>query len=1059
MDGYYRFPAIQGDRVCFISEDDVWLVSSKGGVAQRLTTDEGRCSSPSISPDLKWVAYASQKEGYLEVYCISTEGGLSRRLTFLGATTRVLGWKSESEILVYSNYQNAFDFSIYALSIDGGEPVRVKVGNANRISYGEQGEVVIGRCIKDTARWKRYRGGTVGNIWFRSSSRSPFRQVLDLESDLADPMIVGQRLYFISDHEGIGRLYSSNFDGGDILCHSAKREFYVRNARTDGGRIVYHAGGELFLFDPMEDKEKKIQIKFTSSKHLVQRKFDYPEDCLHGFDLSPDGSKLAASFRGKIVTAKPWVGPVFQHGKMQGVRYRLPSWLSDKKTLVCSSDELNGEDRIVAFDTEKGTEELLEELDVGIIRGIFPSPKDNKLLLTNHRNELFLVDLVKKSKRLMDRSDHSRIRSISWSPDGKWVVYTYCDSPASSVIRLQSIGNRKKYDLTQAVRYDHSPIFSHDGKFVYFVGERAFLPQYDAQMFDMSFVYSSQIYAISLLSNQKNPFRFEREEKDDEEDEDKKDKKDKKEKLIQIDLEGIQERVCVLPLPVGDYSGLSANSDMLFYYSTTRNLKSGGGDRGKTALWSFDFSKLEKECILSEVSSYALSLNHKKMAYYQDEKLFVVKAGDEAKESAKNKFSPESGEVDLNRIKVEIDRQEEWQQMFRECWLRQREHFWTADMSGVNWQLVFERYYPLLNRLGSRSEFSDLVWEMQGELGTSHCYEFGGDYQEQDFFALGRLGCSFKQSKKTGKYTVDTIWSGDPTNTGESSPLKGMGITVKSGDEIVAINGRKIGNELSPREALLRYSGEEISLSTKAKGSKKLQEFQIKTMSTERSLLYRNWVEKNRSYVHKVSDGKIGYVHIPDMVTRGYAEFHRYYLTECQKDGLIVDVRYNSGGHVSQLILERLSRKRIGYDKIRWSKDPEPYPLYSIAGPIVGLTNEWAGSDGDIFSHSFKMLKLGPLVGKRTWGGVIGITCQYSMVDGGITSQPEYSFWFEDVGWGVENYGTDPDVDVTISPEDYEKGNDPQLNKSIDIALDELKKNPVKKPKLGNRPKLVLPKI
>ena len=1060
--GYYRFPSIQGDQICFVSEDDLWLVNASGGEARRLTADDGSAICPAISPDGKWVAYSSQHEGYVEVYLISIQGGLGKRLTYLGARSRVLGWKNAKEILFYSNFEHAFDYSIYTVSIEGGEPIKVPVGDANRIHYGSSGAVVIGRCIKDSARWKRYRGGTAGNIWIKTSSSANFQKILNLNSDLADPMILGKRVYFISDHEGIGNLYSSDFEGNKIKKHSQQSIFYVRNAKTDGKKIVYHAGADLFVFDPKENIESKVDITYRSSFHQIQRKFDYPEECLHGFDLNPDGSGLVASFRGKLVSGKNWNGPIIQWGKRQGVRYRLPTWLKDKETIVATSDELNGEDRLLVINTKKKTEQLLAELDLGIVRTIVPSPKENKILVTNHKNELIVVDISKKKMVRLDISDHSRIRSASLSPDGKWAVYSYANSPASSIIRLVKVGTRQKFDLTKTVRHDHSPTFSADGKFIYFVGERAFLPQYDTQMFEMGFVYSSLLYAIPTSKNQKNPFTFEKEVKEDEDEDEKDEKKGKgkkKEEPLKIDTDGIENRIFRFNVKVGDYSGLIATKENLYYYATIRNLTSVGGDGSSTKLMSYDFAKLETEKVLDSVDYYKLSLDKKRMIYWADDQLFVTKAGDEAKDGAKNPYSPSGGEINLNRIKVEIDRREEWKQMYREAWLRQREHFWTEDMSGVDWQLVYKRYYPLLDRVCSRGEFSDLIWEMQGELATSHCYEFGGDYDRKPSYGIGKLGCSYQQSDDGNRYFIKELWSGDPSHPAEVSPLLRPGIHIQKEDQIVTINGRVIDANTSPREALMRYAGEEVVLGVRKKGKKKVEEFVVQTLGAESPVLYRQWVEKNREYVHQKSGGKIGYVHIPDMVWKGFAEFHRYYLTESQYDGLIVDVRYNSGGHVSQLILERLSRKRIGYDKTRWSKEPEPYPLYSVAGPMVALTNEWAGSDGDIFSHSFKLLKLGPLVGKRTWGGVIGITCQYSMVDGGVTSQPEYSFWFEDVGWGVENYGTDPDIEVDISPEDYENDIDPQLDKSIEIALESLAKNPVKKPNLGNRPRLTLPKL
>jgi len=401
----------------------------------------------------------------------------------------------------------------------------------------------------------------------------------------------------------------------------------------------------------------------------------------------------------------------------------------------------------------------------------------------------------------------------------------------------------------------------------------------------------------------------------------------------------------------------------------------------------------------------------------------------------------------------------EWRQMFREAWRLQRDHFWTPDMSKVDWLAVHDRYLPLVDRISSRAEFSDLMWEMQGELGTSHCYERGGDYRPQPVYPLGSLAAAYAYDPEREGWRITDIALGDAWDPQCDSPLRTPGVEVKIGDTILSINGQRLSADLSPEMALLNLAETEVTLTLLGEGEDDPRNVTVKTLSDEFPVRYRQWVEANREKVHTDTQGRIGYLHIPDMGPRGYAEFHRYFLAEIDRDGLIVDVRFNGGGHVSALILQKLARKRIAYDRVRWLEDPEPYPPESVLGPIVALTNEQAGSDGDIFSHGFKLLGLGPLLGKRTWGGVVGIWPRHSLVDGTITTQPEYSFWFQDVGWGVENYGTDPDIEVDILPQDYARGVDTQLECAIAEALKLLETNPPQRPDFGNRPDLSLPKL
>jgi tricorn protease len=392
--------------------------------------------------------------------------------------------------------------------------------------------------------------------------------------------------------------------------------------------------------------------------------------------------------------------------------------------------------------------------------------------------------------------------------------------------------------------------------------------------------------------------------------------------------------------------------------------------------------------------------------------------------------------------------------MAREAWRLQREYFWTPTMSDVDWQVVWDRYAPLVERVGTRAEFSDLMWEMQGELGTSHAYEMGGDYRPEPAYHQGFLGGQFAWDAGEAGYRVTHVVRGAAGEADAQSPLRCAGVNVAEGDVLTAVNGRALTEHLTPQEALTNLAGAEIALAVRSGGESRT--VTVRALRREFPARYREWVETNRAEVHERTGGRCGYVHIPDMGAAGYAEFHRLYLSECDYDGLLVDVRFNRGGHVSQLLLEKLARRRIGYDVQRWGP-PAPYPSHSVAGPMVMLTNQWAGSDGDIVSHCFKLMGLGPLIGTRTWGGVIGIGPHNPLADGSMTTQPEYSFWFRDVGWGVENYGTDPDIEVHIRPQDMAAGRDPQMDRAIETLLELLQKNPPVRPSFDARPSLALP--
>jgi len=466
--------------------------------------------------------------------------------------------------------------------------------------------------------------------------------------------------------------------------------------------------------------------------------------------------------------------------------------------------------------------------------------------------------------------------------------------------------------------------------------------------------------------------------------------------------------------------------------------------------------------VATDVSEIALASDHHTLLYRSHDKVRAIDALAELPDDHDEPKPPaepgrKSGWIDLDRISVEIEPRDEWRQMYHEAWRLQTEHYWLEDMADIDWDRVRDRYEAVLPRVRSRAELSDLIWEMHGELGTSHAYEYGGDLREPPQYRRGFLGADYVYDDAVGGWRITQILRGDSWNPQSDSPLAEPGLNVRAGDVLAAIGGKKLDREFGPNQALVNAAGREVSIVIRS-GSQE-RRITVKALASEQSLRYRAWVEAQRRYVHKATGDKIGYLHIPDMGPWGFSEFHRGYLSEFDRSGLIVDVRYNRGGHVSPLLLEKLARKRVGYDVARYSQKPFPYPPESVAGPLVALTNQFAGSDGDIFSHCFKLYKLGPLVGKRTWGGVVGINPYHRLVDGTITTQPEFSFWFKDVGWRVENYGTDPDYDVDIAPHHYREGKDPQLDFAIRLVLSAAENFHETYPDLATRTSLSLPAL
>ncbi|MDA1140700.1 MAG: PDZ domain-containing protein [Planctomycetota bacterium] len=1065
MSGYFRFPTIHEDNVVFVSEDDLWTVPVTGGMARRLTSNLGSVSNPCFSPDGEYLAFTGRDEGPAEVYCMPAIGGEARRLTWQGSNAMVTGWTPKGEIVYSNNSHTAFarEKTLWSVGLDGGPPESFDCGPGSHISFGpNKGQAVIGRNTEEPARWKRYRGGMSGSLWVDAEGNGEFKLLEPIGGNITAPLWIGDRIYFISDHQGFGNLYSCFIDGTDIKRHSHQDEYYARTPKTDGKRIVYHAGSDLFVYDIALDTNKKIEVEYHSPRVQRNRKFADPYYYLDSYNLHPDGHALAMTVRGQMFSMANWEGGVLQHGESGPVRHRLADWLKDGERLIVVSDA-SGED---AFEIHQrdGRADLIrmEKYDIGRPVQVAVSPKKDEVVFTNHRHELHYINIKRQTFYLLDRCEQDWIRDVSWSSDGRWIAYSYPTTDYKSRIKVMNVQTAESWFVTSDEFRDFRPAWDPAGKFLYFLSNRDFRAVADRHHFELSFPQATRPYLLTLQKDEPNPFvplpRPFHEDDDEDEDYDEDDDKDKKEDVkVEIDLDGIEGRVVAFPFDEGNYGQIAGIRGKVLLTSFPMIGYRDAGSQTSGILYSYELKEQKKETLITGISHFRLSMDRKTMIYRKGENLRVLKSGEKPSDKEDDEgFTRKNGWIDLMRVNVSISPRDEWLQMYNEAWRLQRDHFWTEDMSSVDWHKVYHRYLPLLKRVSTRTEFSDLMWEMQGELGTSHCYEIGGSYRWHPYYSQGFLGADIQWDARSKGYRIVHIIKGDCWDQDTDSPFNKPGINVKEGDVILTVSGQKVTRECSPNKLLVFFAGEEVELLIRS--GRKKRNVTVRTLHNERQARYREWVTKNREYVHKKSKGKIGYVHIPNMGGDGYAEFHRGFLAEIEYDGLLIDVRTNGGGFVSQLILEKLARKRIGYDVRRWGP-PFTYPENSPNGPLIALTNEAAGSDGDIFSHAFKLMKLGKLVGKRTWGGVIGIMPRQPLVDGTITTQPEYSYWFNDVGWKVENYGTDPDIEVDYPPQDYKAGKDPQLDRTIEELMKDLKENPPKLPDFGDRPKLTLPAL
>jgi tricorn protease len=1046
--GYLRQPSIAGEAIVFVCDDDLWRVDASGGAARRLTAGLGEVGTPALSPDGRFLAYVARDEQHPEVYLMAAEGGPARRMTWLGPDVIVRGWTPEGAILFVTTWGQPFfrNYRAFTLGADGGLPELLPLGQVNHLSFGPRGAKVIGRNTADPARWKRYRGGTAGAIWVDATGDGEFKR-LPLPGNVTSPMWLANRIWFLGDHEGVGNLYSCAPDGSGLRRHTDHADYYARHASTDGKRIVYQCAADLWLFDPARDETRRLAIEVRAHRTQAARKFVPPSDFLGDYALHPEGHSLLADVRGKLYSFALWEGAVRQHSAPDTVRFRHGRWLGDGSLVaVCDA---SGEERLHIF--ADGGERTLDA-DIGRVVATEASPKAKLLAILNHRNEVLLADLEKNTVQVVARSEYGRSESLAWSPDGAWLAFALLTTPRTTTIRLYEVASGRTVSATSGDFHDYAPAFDPEGRYLYFLSARTFDPVYDSVHFELSFPRARRPYLVALQAHGAPPF-----------DPPPRGLAPRKEEppasapsAVRIDLNGLERRVAAFPVPEGVYrqiAGLHGKVLWTVFEPLGAHGRGGLGGERPGRLECFDFATVHRETLVERIDSFSLSRDARTVVMREGRKLRALEAG--KKPDAKGaegypEHSRQAGWIDLERIRASVDPVAEWRQMLREVARLQRDQFWVADMSGIDWQAAVRKYETLLPKVATRGELSDLIWEMQGELGTSHAYEMLGDHRKPPAWTLGALAADFRGDE------ITHIASGDTWDAVADSPLNAIGVEAEVGERIVAVNGQPVTRERPVASLFVHQAGAKAELTLARDG--KTRTVLVTLLKDEVPARYRDWVEAKRRWVHEQSKDRVGYLHLPDMMSAGYAEFHRYFIVECERDGLIVDLRYNRGGHVSQLLLEKLARKRIGYDFARWEK-PMPYPGDSAFGPIVALTNEHAGSDGDIFSHCFKVMKIGPLVGKRTWGGVIGIYPRHPLVDGTSVTQPEFSFWFTEGGFSVENYGVDPDIEVDNAPQDYAAGCDRQLETALAIVLKRIDELKPTRPTLGDRPRLTPPPL
>jgi tricorn protease len=1120
--GYLRFPHVRDGQLVFAAEDDVWLASTDGGPASRLTSDSVPVARPRLSPDGSAVAFLSRRRGEPEVFLMPTGGGAARQLTYFGhPSTMVHGFAADGRLIVMSAGSQPFRSRFWAYAIDvtpGADPTpeRLDYGPVNAVADAGPNQpakpIVVGTgFLRDYAWWKRYRGGTGGRFWIADDKSADFTEFLaDLGAPKWHPNWLGDRLAFISDVEGHGNVYSVAADGSDLRRHTDHDEFFARQLAGDGNELVYQHAGELFLLDSLatDSQPRRLDVTLTGARSGRAVRRLAPAKHLGEIAVDQTGRASAVELRGNLVWLTHRNGPVPVLASQPGVRFRLPVVVpSEAPTPIApavaasfvapaSVDESpvaqpaqataatapvtppspHSRDR-VAYVTDADGPDSLEIVagdgsvrrlvtgDLGRVLELIASPDGTKLALATHDGRLLLVSVSDGTVTELEANPAGDPSGLCFAPDSRWLAYSAPEAGELRSIRLVDLGTAQITSVTRRRFIDSEPAFSVDGQYLFFLSARTFDPVYDAHVFDLSFPLATRPYLVTLAAGSPSPFEPELggqldsgappeapkasagQDGDDA-------APDSEPAPITVDLAGIEDRVVPFPVAAGRLSGLIAVAGGVVWTDLPVAGELGESrnpdDDVRGSLQRWDFGKRKQLELAERVDDVVASGDGSKLVLRDGDKVRVVPADEKPSED-----SERSIDVDLSRIQLSVDPPAEWRQMLDEMARLMSEHFWIPDMGGVDWDAAVAKYRPVVDRIASRDDLSDVLWELNGETGSSHAYEIAPPGDQNPVTRPAFLGADLS-TDDNGAWLVSRVVPGDNSSRDARSPLTAPGVDVRAGDVIVAVNGRSVP-AAGPAELLLGTAGKPVELTTLRAGQ--LRSVAVVPLANDLPLRYLDWVSTRRAIVHEASGGRVGYVHVPDMVSNGWAAMHRDLRTEFARDGLILDTRDNQGGHTSQLVIEKLARRIVGWDTVRFGPDSS-YPGDAPRGPVVSLANEWAGSDGDIVNAAFQSLELGPVLGTRTWGGVIGIDGRYSLVDGTGVTQPRYSFWFERFGWGVENYGVDPDVVVEFPPQAWAADLDPQLAAGIRHVLEELERRPAPaRPDLADRPDRAAPPL
>ncbi|TSA26613.1 MAG: protease [Bacteroidetes bacterium] len=1053
-----RFPAVHGDQIVFTYAGDLYTVAKTGGVARKLTNDaDGYEMFARFSPDGQHIAFTGQYDGNTEVFLIPAEGGVPVRLTCtatlgrddisdrMGPNNIVMTWRDDDHIVYRSRKQsfNSFKGQLFLISREGGLSEELPLPVGGFCSYSpDKTKLAYNKVFREFRTWKYYRGGMADDIWIYDFGSKTTENITDNPAQDIFPMWKGDKIYFCSDRDRTMNLFVYDLNTKETRKLTNYINYDVKFPSLGDAAIAYENGGYIYLFDLASEQSTKVDIRIANDFITGRNQLKDASKIINSFTISPDGKRLGFDARGDIFTVPVTSGVTKDLTLSSGVHERDVAWSPDGKYLSFISDQ-TGEDEIYIINQD-GSEPPVQLTRNADTYKYFPvwSPDSKKILWSDKMLRLQYVDIETKEVMVVTETKEFEYRDYVWSPDSKWIAYTQPAQRGESKIFLYELASKKSVPITDGWYDVGDPAFSSDGKYLFFTSNRDFNPIYSWTEWNHAYDDMSKIYFVTLAKSTPSPFAYENDEVTVKEQEtrntkDGKTKEGTSEKLVdvRVDLEGIIGRTVALPIDAGNYWGISGIDNNVYYVRGKR------GDPPTLCL--FDL-KEKKETELGEWGNYEIAADHKKMLLVKGDKYAVI-------DLPKSKITVKDY-VDLSNMKIMVDLKTEWNQIFNESWRQMKYFFYAPNMHGVDWDAIRAKYAPLVPYVNNRNDLNYIIGEMVGELNVGHAYVSGGDKPKPERIKVGLLGATLSRDG-SGYYRIEEIFAGENWSKKNRAPLTELGVDVSVGDYIIAIDGLSTKDLNDIYEALVNKAGVQVELTVNEKpvpdGAHKTL---VVPVDDEADLYYYKWVQENIRKVDEATNGEVGYIHIPDMGPGGLNEFVKYFYPQLTKRALIIDDRGNGGGNVSPMIIERLQREAVIMRMAR-NTGPVPGRIAFMWGPKVCLIDQYSASDGDLFPFQFKQLKIGKLIGQRTWGGVVGIRGSLPFIDGGSLQKPEFANYdFATNQWAIEGVGVEPDIVVVNDPAKEYAGEDEQLNKAIEVILEELKNWPEQLPDIPPYP-------